>query len=77
MNYLWRFKEDFEDLSCFEVLCIKLGKLTKKDVLELCPSLSGSTAEHQLKKLTAEEYFNKHGNGKDMFYVKKSEIDAP
>lgn len=48
----------------------KLGKFTKKEILELCPSLSASTVERHLKKLTAEGYISKHGAGKNTFYVK-------
>ena len=48
----------------------RLGKFTKKDILELCPSLSASTVERHLKKLTAEGYISKHGAGKNTFYVK-------
>lgn len=48
----------------------KLGKFTKKDILELCPSLSASTVERHLKKLTAEGYITKHGTGKNTFYAK-------
>ncbi len=47
----------------------KLGKFTKKDILELCPSLSASTVERHLKKLTAERYISKHGAGKNTFYA--------
>lgn len=49
----------------------KLGKFTKKEILELCPSLSASTVERHLKKLVAEGYIVKHGAGKNTFYVKK------
>lgn len=48
----------------------KLGKFTKKDILEFCPSLSASTVERHLKKLTAEGTISKHGAGKNTFYVK-------
>ena len=49
----------------------KLGKFTKKDILELCPSLSASTVERHLKKLTSEGYIAKHGAGKNTFYAKQ------
>ena len=48
----------------------KLGKFTKKEILELCPSLSASTVERHLKKLTATGFIAKHGVGKSTFYVK-------
>ena len=49
----------------------KLGKFTKKDILELCPGLSASTVERHLKKLTSEGYIAKHGAGKNTFYAKQ------
>ncbi len=49
----------------------KLGKFTKKDILELCPSLSASNVERHLKKLTLEGYISKHGAGKNTFYSKR------
>ena len=48
----------------------KLGKFTINEILELCPSLSASTVERHLKKLTADNYIAKHGVGKSTFYVK-------
>ena len=48
----------------------KIGKFTKKEILELCPGLSASTVERHLKKLTAEGYISKHGTGRSTFYVK-------
>lgn len=51
----------------------RLGRFTKRDILELCPSLSASTVERHLKKLTAESYLSKHGAGKNTFYVKCGE----
>lgn len=49
----------------------KLGKFTKRELLELCPTLSASTVERHLKKLTAEGYLSKHGAGKNTFYTRK------
>lgn len=49
----------------------KLGKFTKREILELCPTLSASTVERHLKKLTAEGYLSKHGAGKNTFYTRK------
>ncbi len=48
----------------------KLGKFTKKEILELCPALSASTVERHLKKLTDEGYITKHGTGKSTFYTR-------
>ncbi len=46
----------------------KLGKFSKRDILELCPSLSASTVE---RHLTADGYTEKLGAGKNTVYVKK------
>lgn len=48
----------------------RLGKFTKKDILELCPALSASTVERHLKKLTVDGYISKYGAGKNTFYAK-------
>lgn len=48
----------------------KLGKFTKKEILEMCHSLSASTVERHLKKLTTEGYISKLGSGKNTFYAK-------
>lgn len=48
----------------------KLGKFTKRDILEFCPSLSASTVERHLKHLTADGYISKIDAGKNTVYVK-------
>lgn len=48
----------------------KIGKFTKRDILGLCPSLSASTVERHLRKLTEEGYISKYGAGKNTFYAK-------
>lgn len=47
----------------------KLGKVTKSDVMELCPSLSRSAVEKAIRELCAESFITKHGNGPATFYV--------
>ena len=49
----------------------KIGKFTKKEILEMCPAISASTVERHLKKLTAEGYIAKHGAGKNTFYTRE------
>ncbi len=49
----------------------KLGKFTKTEILELCPTLSASTVERHLKKLTSEGFIEKHGSGRSTFYITK------
>ena len=50
----------------------KLVKFTKKDILDLCSSLSASTVERHLKKLTHEGYISKRGAGRSTFYARNS-----
>ncbi len=49
----------------------KVGKFTKKDILELCPSLSASTVERHLKRLVADGTLEKIGGGRATTYVRK------
>ena len=48
----------------------KIGKFTKNDILEMCPSLSASTVERHLKKLVNEGKLNRIGAGKTTAYIK-------
>ena len=48
----------------------KIGKFTKSDILELCPSISASTVERHLKKLCADGNIAKGGGGRSTFYVR-------
>jgi len=50
----------------------KLGKFTAADVLANCPSIGRTSAFNALKKLTDEEYIEKHGERQNAFYVKRS-----
>ena len=52
-----------------EAFNVKLGKVTKSDIMELCPSLSRSTVEKALRDLIAIGYISKHGNGPATFYT--------
>jgi len=52
-----------------EVFAKKLGKITKSDVMEMCPSLSRSAVEKALRELVAEQHIVKHGNGPATFYT--------
>lgn len=49
----------------------KLGKFTKQDILELCPSLASSTIEASLNKLVSTNEIIKEGAGKNTVYYKK------
>ena len=48
-----------------------VGKFTKADVLNMCPSLSTKTVEKQLKILIDNDEIQKHGSTKATFYTKK------
>lgn len=48
----------------------KLGRFTKQDIRELCPSLSVSSIEGSLRKLIAEGEIKREGVGKSTKYIR-------
>ena len=48
----------------------KLGEFTKKEILELCPSIQSSSVEASLKKLKEEGFILMKGGGRSTYYVK-------
>ncbi len=48
----------------------KIGKTTKQDIRELCPSLSVSSVEGALRKLVAAGELKREGSGKGTYYVR-------
>ena len=48
----------------------KIGRFTKQDIRELCPSLSLSSVEGALRKLVASGELRREGNGKNTYYVR-------
>ena len=50
----------------------RIGKFTKSDIQEDCPSISKASIENALKKLCEQGKLERHGNGKATFYVRKS-----
>lgn len=48
----------------------KIGKFTKQDIRELCPSLSISSIEGSLRKLVSAGELRKDGAGKGTYYVR-------
>jgi Fic family protein len=74
--------KDFEDrfalvetkLSALETVrratMNKIGRFSKQDIRELCPSLSISSIEGALRKLVAEEELRREGNGKNIRYFR-------
>ncbi len=48
----------------------KIGKFTKADMLELCPTIGKASVENALKKLVKEGVLVRHGNGRSTFYTR-------
>ena len=48
----------------------KIGRFTKQDLRELCPSLSLSSVEGALRKLVASGELRREGNGKNTYYLR-------
>lgn len=48
----------------------KLGKFTKMEIANICPSISIKSVEASMKKLVEKGCLKKHGNGRDTFYVR-------
>lgn len=48
----------------------KIGRFTKQDIRELCPSLSISSIEGALRKLVASGELRREGNGKNICYYR-------
>ena len=53
-----------------ETTYIKIGKITKQDIKELCPTLSISSIEGALRKLIVLGEINRVGNGKNICYYR-------
>ncbi len=49
----------------------KLGKITKADIVELCPDISLTTIENTLNALLTGGYIEKHGKSRGTYYTKK------
>ena len=48
----------------------KIGKFTKKEILELCSALSSTTVERHLKSLCDNNEIKKQGGGRSTFYIR-------
>ncbi len=48
---------------------IKIGKLTKSDIAELCPTISISAVEKAIASLMKDGKVKKYGKGKNTYYV--------
>ena len=69
-----RFSIVGEKLPAVEIVrkatLTKIGKFTKRDIIELCPSLSLSSVEGSLRKLVQAGEIKKDGVGKGTFYYR-------
>ncbi len=72
------FEEHFaiveEKLTAIEMvrkaILLKIGKFTKQDIMELCPTLSISSVEGALRKLVKEGDIGRGGTGRSTYYVR-------
>ena len=48
----------------------KLGKFTKNDIMEFCPTIGNASIEASLKKLVDSGTITKHGTGRSTFYTR-------
>ena len=48
----------------------KIGRFTKKEIVNICPSISEKSVEVAIKKLLDEGYLEKDGLGKNTFYYR-------
>ena len=69
-----RFSIVVEKLPAVEIVrkatLTKIGKFTKRDIIELCPSLSLSSVEGSLRKLVQAGEIKREGVGKGTFYYR-------
>lgn len=69
-----RFELIEEKLPAIEIVRkatqIKIGRITKQDIRELCPSLSVSAIEGALRKMVDSEELKREGNGKNTCYYR-------
>ena len=49
----------------------KLGKFTKADMIEMCPTLGKTSVESSIKKLVDEGVLVKYGKGRATYYTRK------
>ncbi len=49
----------------------KIGKFTKREIVELCPNISASTVERNLRAMVELGELEKQGAGKNTFYIRR------
>lgn len=69
-----RFSIVEEKLPAIEMVrkatLIKIGRFTKQDIRELCPSLSVSSMEGSLRKMVESGEIKREGKGKSTYYIR-------
>ena len=48
----------------------KIGRFTKREITELCPNISASTVERNLRAMVNKGELEKHGAGKNTVYIR-------
>lgn len=48
----------------------KIGKFTKREIMELVPTIGKASIENSLKSLVEENFIERHGKGKATFYTR-------
>lgn len=48
----------------------KIGKFTKNNIMELCPTLSKASVENAIKQLVEKGILIRHGTGRNTFYTR-------
>lgn len=48
----------------------RIGKFTKSDILELCPTIGKTSVESSIKKLSDAGLLTKHGSGRSTYYTR-------
>lgn len=51
-----------------KTVATQIGKFTKSDIIELCPSISKASIENALKALVENGTIFRHGGGRSTFY---------
>ncbi|MDE6730408.1 MAG: Fic family protein [Oscillospiraceae bacterium] len=52
------------------VICQKIGKFTKQDIMELCPALRKASVDKAIRQLVEEKQIIRHGAGRSIFYTR-------
>lgn len=55
-----------------KAITTKIGKFTKSDIVALCPSISTSSVEASLKKLSRTGEITKHSAGRSTYYTRNA-----